>query len=53
MFKMKRLKLLVVPINALVLVSVLMVSGCVSNKRDLAEARKNYEKLERANRNNF
>ena len=49
---MKRLKLLVVPINALMLLSMLAVSGCVSNKADLDKARENYERLERINRSN-
>lgn len=49
---MKKTKFLIVPLNVLMVFGLLAVSGCVSSKSDLNEARENFERLERANRNN-
>ena len=53
MHRLNRLKRLVFPINVLMVLGLLAISGCVSNKEDLAKARENYDRLERANRSNF
>ena len=52
MLRPKRLNVLAALVNSAMVLSLLAVSGCVSNKEDLAKARENYDRLERANRSN-